>query len=487
MKQIDTLNNVQQAFDAESFREKGHQLVDLLADYISKAQKGDLEAVYPYHHPDILFERWQKNLHTDNQQDLISFFKEVMDANIHTLHPNYIGHQVATPLPVNALADFMGSLMNSGMGVYEMGSPMVALERVVIMEVIKAMGYSESADGVLTSGGSLGNLTALLCARSVKAGRDVWQDGYAEDENLALMVSEQSHYCVNRAVKIMGWGESGIIKVPTLENYQLDASALEECYQSALKEGKKVIAIVANACSTATGSYDPIDEIADFCEKYDLWLHVDGAHGAGVIFSDKYRHLVKGIERADSMILDFHKMLSTTALATALVFKKGQDAYRTFAQKASYLWENSEKQEWFNLGKRTLECTKHAMSLRVYSIMKTHGNQIFAEHLDYLYDLGQEFYELLLDQSDFEALQKPESNIVCFRYSPQGLSKDQLNQVNADLRKVIIQEGAFYIVQTQLEDHLYLRVTLMNPFTQITHLQKLLEAIRIQYTKMQKA
>lgn len=483
--QIQSLNLIQKAFDAEAFRQNGHQLVDLLADYLNKAPKEQVGAVYPHFEPNQLYEKWQTELNNrSDSQDLLPFFQEILQTNIHTLHPNYMGHQVASPLPVNALADFLGSLLNSGMGVYEMGSPMVALERVVIQETAKAIGFSAEADGILTSGGSLGNLTALLCARSVNAGTDVWQEGNPDDASLALLVSDESHYCVNRAVKIMGWGEKGIVKVPSNSNYQMKVSELEKCYQEAQRAGKKIISVVANACSTSTGSYDPIDAIADFCAQYNLWLHVDGAHGGAVIFSDKYRHLVKGLERADSVLIDFHKMLSTTALATALIFKRGQDGYRTFAQKAAYLWENADEQEWHNLGKRTLECTKHAMSLRIYTLMRSYGKEIFAEHLDYLYDLGQEFYALLNTQGDFEVAHEPQCNIVCFRYLPENVSSDDLNEVNSAIRKAIIHSGEFYLVQTQLKGNIYLRTALMNPFTTLQHLKMLLEKIRATYQEL---
>ncbi len=474
---------LRKAFSAQTFRENGHQLVELLADYIEAAQRGDDDLpVYSARHPDALFAYWQKDLQ-ENQgsEDVMSVFRRVIEQNIHTLHPRYVGHQVASPLPLNALADFLGSLMNSGMGVYEMGSPMVALEKVVIQTLLPYLGYPAEADGVLTSGGSLGNLTALLAARRAKAGFDSWQEGVQNQTQLAVMVSEQSHYCVNRAVKIMGLGEAGIIPVPYDENFRMRSDLLEEYYQKAQGEGKRVIAVVGNACSTATGAYDPLDQIADFCEKYDLWFHVDGAHGGAVVFSEKYKHLVKGIERADSVVLDFHKMLMTTALATALVFKDGNKGYQTFAQKADYLWENSEEREWYNLGKRTIECTKHAMSLRTFMTLRTYSTRIFADHIDYLYTLAKNFAEMIRAESDFELATAPQANILCFRYLPPQTHEANLNQVNAQIRKALIHDGEFYIVQTQVEGKLYLRTTLMNHFTREETLARLLDKIRAIY------
>jgi L-2,4-diaminobutyrate decarboxylase len=468
-----------QAFNPETFQQQGHQLVDMLSTYFAQVQEGTGISPFKHYHPDELVDFWQKKLEQKPTEDLSTFFEEVIHQNIHTPHPQYMGHQVAATLPVNALADFLGAALNSGLGVYEMGSPIVAMERVVIKNLAKVLGYTEQADGVLTSGGTLGNLTALLTARHLKLPGDSWKEGTSASQKPALMVSEAAHYCVDRAAKVMGWGEEGIIKIPVDAQYCIRHDLLPQYLAEAKAQGKIVIAVVGNACSTSTGSYDNLEAIADFCETNDLWMHVDGAHGASVAFSDKYRPLIKGIERADSIVLDFHKMLLTSALTTALVYKNGNDAYRTFAQQASYLWADDQETEWHNLGKRTFECTKVAMSLRIFMIWQTYGSAIFGEHVTYLYDLGHLFGEILEESKDFEMPISPQSNIVCFRYVPDvSLSTEQLNQLNRHIRQSIIEEGDFYIVQTLLNGKVYLRVTLMSPFSTEKHLMALLEKVK---------
>ncbi len=468
-----------QAFDAETFRKQGHQLVDSLAHYFAQVKEGQDIPPFTHYSPDELAAYWQQKLSEGPQENIEALIEEVIQQNIHTPHPKYMGHQVAAPLPINALADFLGSALNSGLGVYEMGSPIVAMENVVIQNTAKILGYDAQADGVLTSGGTLGNLTALLTARHIQLPDDVWKNGLNPTIQPAIMVSEAAHYCIDRAVRVMGWGDAGIIKVPADDNYKLRHDLLPQYYAEAQAAGKTVIAVVGNACSTSTGSYDDLHAIADFCELHHLWMHVDGAHGASVAFSEKYRSLIKGIERADSVVLDFHKMLLTSALSTALIYKRGSDAYRTFAQQASYLWADDQEPEWHNLGKRTFECTKTAMSLRIFMIWRVYGASIFEEYVTTTYDLGQRLGEMLTESNDFELPLLPQSNIVCFRYVPDAsLDFTQLNQINRQIRQDIITEGAFYIVQTQLAETLYLRVTLMSPFTTEQHLQALLDKIR---------
>ncbi|NJO01358.1 MAG: aminotransferase class I/II-fold pyridoxal phosphate-dependent enzyme [Bacteroidia bacterium] len=374
-------------------------------------------------------------------------------------------------------------MMNAGLGVYEMGSPLIALEKIVVQEVARALGYPASADGMLTSGGSLGNLTALLAARQTRAGYDIWQEGSLQTAPLAVMVSEESHYCVERAIRILGWGDKGLIKVPVDAAFRMRADQLEAKFQEARDQGIRVLAVVANACSTATGSYDPIAEMADFCEKYNLWLHVDGAHGAAVAFSSQYRPLVTGIERADSVVLDFHKMLLTPALSTALIFKQGNLSYQTFAQQASYLWADDQQAEWYNLGKRTFECTKVAMGLRTYVLLKAYGPALWEQYIDRCYDLGQVFAQILRESPDFTLLLNPMANIVCFRYTPQGWQDSGLSALNHQIRQHLLESGDFYIVQTQIQGAIYLRVTLLNPFTKTEDLLALLTKIRTIHQK----
>ena len=336
------------------------------------------------------------------------------------------------------------------------------------------VGYGPAAGGVMTSGGTLSNLTALLAARQREVKGDAWQSGTTEP--LALLVSEEAHYCIDRAVKVMGWGEGGVIKVPTDKHFKLRADRLEACYQRAQAAGRQVIAVVGSACTTSTGSYDPLAAIADFCEQHNLWFHVDGAHGAPVAFSPDYRHLVEGLARADSVTIDFHKMMLTPAITTGLVFREEADSYRTFAQRASYLL-NDDEGEWFNSGKRTFECTKRMMSVQVYAILRTYGPKIFEENVTHLYDLARTFARMIEERPTLQLALAPEANIVCFRYVGKDRDEERLNQRNAQIRQATLEDGQFYIVQTQLRETLFLRTTLMNPFTTEAMLGQLLDEV----------
>jgi L-2,4-diaminobutyrate decarboxylase len=468
-----------QVYDPERFREQGHQLIDRLADYLRQVrQPGNPHKVLDWTPPGELYRRWENDFALAPCPDPTVFFETMLHDTIHMHHPNYMGHQTSNVAPLAALAELLGGLLDPGMGVFEQGTSGVALERLLSKELAKMMGWTNDAEGFLTSGGTLGNLTAMLCARQAMIDDDVWENGY-DGKQYAFMTSTEAHYSVARAAKVMGMGNRGIVPVLVDERYRLYPDRLEDCYRQASDEGVKIIGVVASSCATATGSYDPIDAIADFCEAKNLWLHVDGAHGACVVFSEKYKHLLAGIERADSVILDFHKMLMTPKLVTAVLFRRGEHSYQTFAQKASYLWDKDEGREWFNLAKRTFELTKSFMSVRVYALWRTYGAGVFAENVDRLYDLAKACARLIAAQPDFEMpVAEPESNILCFRYFQPGWDEKTIAKVNADTREKLVRQGEFFIVQTRVQGKLYLRTTLMNSSTTLHEMEELLNAVR---------
>jgi len=458
------------AYDPEEFRREGHGLVDLIADYLQDCMQQKSMPVLPWVDANERHQDWKKFL--DEDGGFQSVHRRFLEQSNHLHHPKYIGHQVVPPLPMAALSDLLAVFTNNGMAIYEMGPAAAAIERCVIEWLLGFLDWDENANGLITSGGSLGNLTALLAARQAVSDYDVWDRGVQGD--LAVMVSSESHYSVDRSIRIMGLGESGVIKLP-VRNHKIRVDALPDMLRQANDEGKKVMALVGNACSTSTGIYDHNDELADFCEANNIWFHIDGAHGGAAILSDKYKYLTKGMERADSVVIDFHKMMLTPALTTAVLFRDGNRSYESFAQKASYLLDKNGEIPWYDGAGRTIECTKKAMGLKVYMMIKTYGDQLFSSYVDRTYDLAREFEAYINASGDFELGATPESNIVCFR--PKNPVGDSDKQVAA-IREKIVREGEYYIVQTRIDGHLYFRITIMNPFTDMGILKGLVENIR---------
>ncbi|MFZ1749366.1 MAG: aminotransferase class V-fold PLP-dependent enzyme [Saprospiraceae bacterium] len=455
------------AYDAETFRKNGHLLIDLMADHLRDSLSRSHDRVIEYVIPDENYDTWM-NQKFDSP---IDYFKAVMQNSIHIHHPRYIGHQVSPPAPMAALAGMEGLLLNSGGAIYEMSAASSTIERVVIDQLKGYFGLDDG-DGIITSGGTLANLTALICARNIKAPEDVWNNG--QNEKYAFMVSEEAHYCIDRAVKVMGWGDAGIVKVPVDDQFRIRTDLLGLYYHQALDKGIKVLGVIGSAPTTSTGIYDDLADIGKFCVSHNLWFHIDAAHGGPAVFSAKYKHLMTGCHMADSITVDAHKMMMTPSLTTMLFFKRSADSYKTFAQRAQYLWGAADE-EWYNYGKRTMECTKIMLSTRIYALMSTYGMDIFEQYLDQCYDMAKIMAGLIKSLPSFELATEPDSNIVCFRIKDTDTEK--ANRTNRQIRQALLDEGHFYIVQTLLNDTVYLRVSIMNPFTEKSDLEALLQNI----------
>jgi len=218
---------LKEAYNPEHFRKSGHELIDLITNYLNDVAQKKIPT-NNWMEPNQQLEFWE-NYDFDTKNPL-SFFKEVIDKSIHIHHPKYIGHQVAPTAPLSALTTLLSAILNNGMAVYEMGAVSTAIEKIVVDEILQQIGYpSDEGDGFITSGGTLATLTALLAARKAIAPSDVWEDGH--QEKLGVLVSEQAHYCVDKAARVMGLGSEGVITVPVGDNYTMKTELLNEYFQ----------------------------------------------------------------------------------------------------------------------------------------------------------------------------------------------------------------------------------------------------------------
>jgi L-2,4-diaminobutyrate decarboxylase len=472
------------AVHASTLRELGHPWVDRLVEHLAAQHAGARPVAPVARSSPEWMAAWRDRLH-EGAADPFALLEQILAGSTHVHAPGYVGHQVSVPLPLATLCEWTSSLLNNGMAVFEMGAASTAIEQAMVRWMTRHIGWSDAADGAFTSGGSLANFMALLAARHERAGFSTWRDGSHAGPPLAALASEQAHYCSARAVQLMGWGQAGLLQVRADAQFRLRPEELEGCKAAAERQGRRLIAVVASCCGTAAGAYDPIEPIADFCERHGLWLHVDGAHGASALLSDKYRGLLAGIARADSVTWDAHKMLMMPALSTAILFRDGAVARRLFAQEASYLYDESESAstnaEPFDLGQRTIECTKRMMAMPLYVCLATYGEAPFAEHVTACYDKARAFAAAISEQPDFELATPPDANIVCFRHLPLarlGADRAAQNRWQAELRQRVLARGAYYLVQARLGDTVYLRTTIINPLTTSALLEELLVELR---------
>ncbi|HSC71633.1 MAG TPA: aminotransferase class V-fold PLP-dependent enzyme [Candidatus Methylomirabilis sp.] len=313
-------------------------------------------------------------------------------------------------------------------------------------------GGQSFAGGVLTHGGSLANLTALIAARS-RIAPTVWEEG--NPGGLALLAPADCHYSIARAAGILGIGRKGIFALDVDARGVIIPERLPAALDRVEQEGKRAVALVANACSTAVGLYDPLEEIGRFCRERNLWLHVDGAHGASALLSEKHRKLLRGVELADSLAWDAHKLMRTPAVCAAVLVRDHRTLDGAFQQEASYLFHEKE-QPGFDFIHRTVECTKAALGLRLFMVLAALGERGLAEYIERQFAVTAEAHEYIRHVPGFECPVKPEANILCFRVA--GADGLQLS-----LRARLTAEGDFYLSTTSFDGKRYLRLVFMHP------------------------
>jgi len=236
-----------------------------------------------------------------------------------------------------------------------------------------------TAGGVLTHGGSLANLTAMLAARA-RAVPAAWRQGVSQE--LAVLAAPSAHYSIGRAVAILGLGHEAVVPLDVDGLDRVDVAALERGLERAAERGRRPFALVAAACATSTGLFDDLKGIGAFCRAHDLWFHVDAAHGASALISPRHRDRLAGIEQADSVVWDAHKLLQTSALCAAVLVRDSGTLDRAFQQEASYLFYEERDTPGVDVIARAVECTKATLGLRLFLNLAFRGPEAVAAYLD---------------------------------------------------------------------------------------------------------
>lgn len=419
---------------------------------------------------------------------LATWLERYLQAATRLHHPGYYAHQVAAPAPAGAIGALVDGLTNNPGAIYEMGPAAATLEFVVVNWLLGKVGWrapalppgppagpaagpaegeAPIAGGTLTHGGSLANLTALLAARA-RVDPGAWQAGSRRD--LVVVAPAVAHYSISRAVGIMGLGQQALVPAPCDQDGRLLPDRLPAALRALQEDGKVVLAVVANACSTALGLYDPLREVGALCRERGLWLHVDGAHGASALVSPALRGRLDGLEQADSLTWDAHKLLATPTLCAAVLVRDHRTLDGAFRQDASYLFHDKEA-PGFDFMPRTVECTKAGLGLRLFLVLAAGGERAVAAHVERQVALGEAAAALLAREAGFEVAARPESNIVCFRV-------DGGDALQLELRRRLLEGGRHHVSTAEVRGRRWLRLALMSPATDEAELGRLVAAVR---------
>ncbi|WP_157882504.1 pyridoxal phosphate-dependent decarboxylase family protein [Streptomyces silvensis] len=474
-----------EAFEAQRFRENAETVLSRLEKHLSDLSIRGLELADPAR----LTEAARALMTTEREQPT-AFDEErlaaIVDLYVRTgiqVHsPGYMGRQFSGVVPLSGVIDFVSSVVNQPSSFYEAGQLPIVAERIMADELNQFIGWDPGRFAMLTtSGGSLANLTALLAARN-RAFPGILSRGNSALQaqvRPAVAVGADVHYSVARAAGVMGIGEDRIVRLPLDRRRRIDADRVRPALDEAEEAGLTVFCLVASAGTTSVGAFDPLDRLAAVAQERDLWFHVDGAHGASLLVSDKLRHRLRGIDRADSLTWDAHKMMFVPAPCTLLFYRDRERSRGAFRQTASYVFdERQDSNSALDNGDKNFECTKRPMIMPLWALWAIYGKSLFADKIEYLCRLTQEAHAILESLPDFETIHRPEANILCFRYRPERIGDDRVHEFQVDVRNRVKEQGNFFISKVDVDGVAALRVVMMNHHITSGHFHMLLDEIR---------
>lgn len=473
------------AYNPDAFGDLAHQFASQLQEHLGRVFNRETPVI-PWREPIDNIAEADAALTEAPIEGIGERFQQLLttmlDRGNNLQHPRYIGHQVPAPTPIAGLFDAVGAVTNQVMAIYEMGPFATAVELALIDKMGEQIGWKPGEfAGLITHGGSLANLTGLLTARNVSLAGS-WDSGPPKDA--VLVAHADSHYSVTRSAGILGIGAKNVIKVGLDERRRMDPDQLDATLTDLRNRNVPIAAVSAAACATPIGAFDPIRQIAEVCQKHEVWLHVDAAHGGAAIFSGQHRQLLDGLELADSIVIDAHKMMFVPGLCAFVFYKNRDHGFRAFSQEAPYLFDPTKPDLVnYDQGVRTVECTKRAAGFGLWGIWSMFGPSIFGDLVDITFAMTQRWHGMLSHADDFEPLHVPQCNIMTYRHIPPQLRNaphEELGAFQMKLRRRVIESGEFYLVSTLLDGVGALRNVVINPLTDESDLEAQMETFRFE-------
>jgi L-2,4-diaminobutyrate decarboxylase len=390
-------------------------------------------------------------------------------------HPRYLAHLNCPVVIPAVLGEAVLSAVNSSLDTWDQSAGGTLIERRLIDWTNERIGLGPAADGVFTSGGSQSNLQALLLAREeAKPGSEPGDTA----AGLRIFASEVSHFSVKKSAKLLGLGTDAVVSIPVDHDKRMQTLALAHELERCERDGLIPMAVVATAGTTDFGSIDPLPEIAELCARFGVWMHVDAAYGCGLLTSLKNRDRLEGIERADSVTVDYHKSFFQPVSSSAVLVRDAA-TLRHATYHAEYLNPRRMVQERIpNQVDKSLQTTRRFDALKLWMTLRVMGADGIGELFDEVCDLAQEGWKLLVADPRFDVVVEPSLSTLVFRFIPAAVTDPaEIDRANLYARGALFASGDAVVAGTKVGGRHYLKFTLLNPETTAEDIAAVLDLI----------
>jgi aromatic-L-amino-acid/L-tryptophan decarboxylase len=448
--------------DWQAMRELGHRMLDDMLDHLQDIRQ---QPVWQ-HAPDQVKAHFRTAMPNDPQpvedvyQEFLDFIRPYPIGNN---HPRFWGWLFGTGTVMGAYADMLAAAMNTNSGDLDHHSA-VHVENQVLNWCKQMLEYPDTSSGLLTSGCSVANLIGLAVARNAKAGYDLRAEGVSADSPKMIVYASQGiHSSIQKAVELLGLGSQALRHVPVNRDYQIEIAALEDMIAQDRQKGYLPFCVVGAAGTVNTGACDDLEALADLCQRQNLWLHVDGAFGAWAMLSERDRHRVKGLSRADSLAFDLHKWMYLPYEVGCILVRHPEEHRNTFSLTPVYLEQDVAGRgltggdlPW--LTDYDFHLSRSFRALKAWMTIKEHGRHKFARLIQQNIDQARYLGTLIDEQPWLELVTPVVLNVVCFRYLAPDFNADQLDALNKEILVELQEQGIAVLSGTTISEKYVLRV-----------------------------
>jgi glutamate/tyrosine decarboxylase-like PLP-dependent enzyme len=391
-------------------------------------------------------------------EDVLEELRPLIAGAMNSANPGYIGHMSSIPTTLSIVGDLVAAALSNNMLFHELSPTFTPLELTLMKQFARLFGLGEKSGGVLLGSGTMANLQALAVARNLMC--DTFEHGLSATEKPpVILASEVAHASIQKAAMILGLGRSGVVSVQTNDNSQMDAESLRAAIAKAKGEGRNPFCVVATAGTTVTGNIDPLVEVGRIAKEHGLWFHVDAAYGGALIFSEKHKERLAGIEQADSLTFNPHKWLFVSSGCAMALFRSREAMEAAFRIPAPY---SNNAGGVTNLGEITVHGSRRVEVLKLWLSLQHIGKRGYRQLVDEGCALTEYLVAKVRERAFLELAGKPDMNILCFRGAAG--SSVTWDDWNANLQAQLLRNRNVYFSLPRYRGACWLRAVLLNPF-----------------------